>query len=346
MGNFTRHFKLGIKVARAHLLKNRVPFFVQLAPTSRCNLNCKYCFAQFHERDGISFPRKELMAVIDGLARLGTRFIMVTGGEPMMYPHIVELIERISSHGIECLLNTNGFQVVQRMDELSQVDIFSVSMDGPKEIHDFYRGEGTYEIALEVVKAARARGKRVQLQFTMTRDLMKAFQHVNSVARELGCFIGINFLRPQNTAAGEIVAPGEATEEDIKSFLDWLIEKKPVTVPYPASLLKYVRYWPYPFSHHIIMKKADLRGFHPIPCQAGRFLVAIDSQGNIYPCTKWFFTEFISGNCADGDIERAWRELKPKECQACLDLGANLLNDNLRFSPHSLLGLLKAFRRK
>ena len=339
-----RHFRLGVKVAKARLLKRRIPFFVQLMPTSRCNLNCKYCFAQFHEREGAHFPLPQLLKVIDGLAALGTRFIMVTGGEPMMYPDIAELLQRICSHKIECLLNTNGMRVAERMDEVDCVDIFSISLDGPKEIHDYYRGAGTYEIALEAVKAARAKGIRVQLQFTMTRDLINAFQSVHEIAEELGCFIGVNFLRPQKQAGGEVIEPGEATEGEIREFLDWLIKERPRRLPYPRRLLEYVSRWPYDFSHHIIDQKADLKGFEPIPCSTGRFLISIDNKGNIYPCTKWFYSRPLA-SCADGNIERAWHQLEPVNCQACLDLGCNFLNDTLRFHPSSLFCLLSVFER-
>ncbi len=328
----------GVRVLIARLLGRRAPFFVQLAPTSKCNLNCRYCFVQFHKREKQSFPFTQLQQVVEGLAELGTRFIMLTGGEPMMYPEIVPLIRLISEKKIECLLNTNGVLVLDKIDDLDGVDIYSISLDGPRELNDYYRGDGVYDKVLSTVAEVRRRGKRVQLQYTMTRDLRESFAHVNGIAEEYGCFIGINFLRPQHQASGKVVTPGEVSQEEILDFIDWLIRARPPAVPYPPHLLKYVRNWPFDFRRHLIIGKSDLRGFRPIPCAAGKFMIAIEHQGNIFPCTKQFYGNPI-GNCTDGDIKKAWANLRPIRCQACLDLGCNLLNFNIQFVPSTLLGL-------
>jgi MoaA/NifB/PqqE/SkfB family radical SAM enzyme len=45
---------------------------------------------------------------IDLLARLGTTIITVSGGEPLLYPDLDEIIRRIRSHDIVATLITNG----------------------------------------------------------------------------------------------------------------------------------------------------------------------------------------------------------------------------------------------
>lgn len=336
---------LGVRIASSRLLGSRIPFFVQLVPTSRCNLNCRYCFGEFHEREGEHFSLEKIGRVIDGLAQLGTRFILLTGGEPMMHPEISEIIRKISDHRIEIILGTNGLQVAERIEELSPVKTFSISLDGPREHHDYYRGAGSYDTAMKAIQAARNRGKGVQIQFTMTKDLVKSFEYIRSVAGELGCFIGINILRPQRQAEGGMKNPDESTEQEIDLFLDYLIETRPPELPYPRSLLKRLKSWPYDYGRDVIIRQEDLRGYDAIRCSAGRFMIAIDNRGNIYPCAKWFYTRPLE-NCGDGDIARAWRDLPAVQCAACLDPGFNLLNDTLRFNPASLLGLLRNFTRE
>lgn len=335
---------LGAKVAGARLTGKRIPFFVQLVPTSRCNLNCRYCFGEFHEREGDNFPLERIEKVIDGLAELGTRFILLTGGEPMMHPQIAEIIRGIAAHRIEILLGTNGLKVAERIDELSLVSTFSISLDGPREHHDYYRGHGSYDAAMKAIRAVRDHGKRVQLQYTMTKDLVNCFEYVKSVAEELGCFIGINVLRPQRRAEGGVVNPDEATDQEIDDFLNYLIGTRFRVLPYPPSLLRRLKTWPYDYGRDVIVGKSALRGYDAIPCSAGKFMIAIDNRGDIYPCAKWFYTRSLE-NCADGDVKRAWRELPAVRCVACLDPGFNLLNDTLRFNPSSLLRLFHSFRQ-
>ncbi len=329
---------------RARLTGRRVPFFVQLMPTERCNLRCRYCYAEFGSRAREDFPRASVLKVVDGLARLGTRVIMVAGGEPTLYGPLGELVRRISSHGIECSVNTNGLLVPERLGDLSGADMLSISLDGPPEVHEHYRGKGTYARVLKAIAAAREAGFRVQLQFTLTRDLEACFRHVHEIARAHGCFVGINFLRPQDTVAGQRREAAEAEDAETAEFLRFLRREKPRTLPYPARLLDYVLAWPYGFGRHLVREESELAGFQPIPCFSGRYLIAIDNVGDIYPCTKLFYDEAL-GNCLSGDIERAWNNLKPVRCRACLDLGCNLMNDFLRLHPRSLLGLAGTWLR-
>ncbi len=329
--------------AAGRLSGRRIPLFVQLMTTERCNLSCRYCYAEFGARHRPDFPREPLLRVIDGLGRLGCAFVMLAGGEPMLRKDIGEVIDRVKAAGMNCSLNTNGLLVPSRIEEIAGADMFSISLDGPPDIHDYYRGEGTYRKVIAAIEAGRRRGIRVQIQFTLTRELSRAFGHVEEIAREYGCFIGINFLRPQEKIEGGRVEAAEASDEEIGLFLDDLIANPRSVLPYPNYLLRYVRRWPYGFGRHLIAEEKDLKGFRPIPCQAGRYLIAIDNRGDVFPCTKLFYSEPL-GNCLDGDIETAWKNLKPVNCRACLDLGCNLINDLLRLHPPALLGLLRNWR--
>ena len=339
-------FLLGLKVAGARLTGKRIPFFVQLVPTSRCNLNCRYCFGEFHEREGDHFPLEKITEVIDGLADLGTKFILLTGGEPMLHPQIAEIVQQIAGHGIEIVLGTNGLKVAERIKELLPVSTFSISLDGPPAHHDYYRGAGSYDTAMKAIRAVRERGKGVQLQFTMTNDLVNSFEHVEEVAEELGCFIGINILRPQRQAEGGVKNPDEATDEEIGYFLDYLIRTRPRALPYPRSLLRRLATWPYNYGRDVITAKSDLRGYDAIPCSAGTFMIAIDNRGNIYPCAKWFFTRPL-GNCADGDIKAClagtarWSGAKPAWIRdsTCLTIRSGLIQRPFRTYSGGLNGI-------
>ena len=337
---FSPEARLAAAALTARWRGRRVPLFVQIMPTERCNLRCRYCYAEFGSRRRADFPLAPLIRVVDGLARLGTRVIMVAGGEPLLYPDLGKLIDRIVGHKIICSVNTNGITLPARIEEAARADMLSISLDGPPALHDEYRGKGTYEKARAAIALARERDIRVQIQFTLTRDVIGAFRHIEGVAEEEGCLIGINFLRPQERLDGSLQAAGEAGDEEVREFLRYLLRVQPRSLPYPPHLLRYVLRWPYGFGRHLIAEEKDLKGFRPIPCRAGSFLIAIDNAGDIFPCTKLFYVQPL-GNCADGDIERAYAALKPLHCQACLDLGANIINDLLNFHPVSALGLFR-----
>lgn len=343
--NFSPETKVAMAALSARLRGRRVPLFVQIMPTERCNLRCRYCYAEFGPRRRPDFPIAPLLRLVDGLSRLGTRVIMVAGGEPLLYPDLGRLVDRIVGHGIICSVNTNGITLPARIGEVAKADMLSISLDGPQALHDDYRGEGTYNKVRAAIRLAREKGIRVQIQFTLTRDLIAAFRHVDGVAGEEGCLIGINFLRPQEKIDGTLRKAAEADDAEVREFLRFLLRERPPALPYPPHLIRYVLSWPYGFGRHLIAEADDLKGFRPIPCRSRDFLLAIDNAGDIFPCTKLFYVQKL-GNCADGDIERAYAELKPLRCQACLDLGTNIINDLLSFHPASAVGLLRLWLRR
>src|SRR5918911_4535169 len=93
-------------ISRA-LLSTRHPVLAHIIPMRRCNLACGYC----NEYDKVSdpVPLAEMKRRIDKLASFGTSLIVISGGEPMLHPHIFEIISHIRSHNMLCGLISNGY---------------------------------------------------------------------------------------------------------------------------------------------------------------------------------------------------------------------------------------------
>ena len=60
--------------------------------TSHCNRTCPYCFGPAGIND---LPVSDIKSIVDTLARIGVKQIGITGGEPLLYPNIAEVIEYI-----------------------------------------------------------------------------------------------------------------------------------------------------------------------------------------------------------------------------------------------------------
>lgn len=91
------------------------PVYIRIKPTNRCNHNCSYCHYKnsyldlddFDPKDEI--PRDKMLETIDGMAELGVKAITFSGGgEPLLYPHIEETMERVLDRGIDLSIITNG----------------------------------------------------------------------------------------------------------------------------------------------------------------------------------------------------------------------------------------------
>lgn len=80
----------------------------------------------------------------------GKPYYDLFGGEPLMYPWLGDIIETIKFYGSEVDLPTNGTLLEQQAEMLVEAspNKIWISIDGPEEINDSQRGEGTYQKAV------------------------------------------------------------------------------------------------------------------------------------------------------------------------------------------------------
>jgi MoaA/NifB/PqqE/SkfB family radical SAM enzyme len=101
-----------------------------IIPIRRCNLSCKYC----NEYDDFSkpVPTEVMFRRIDKLAELGASIVTISGGEPLLHPHLDDIIRRVRSHGIIRGMITNGYLLTaERIQRLNQAGLewLQISID-------------------------------------------------------------------------------------------------------------------------------------------------------------------------------------------------------------------------
>lgn len=110
--------------------------YLRLSVTDRCDLRCSYCmpkgFKGFEEpRDWLSFD--EMSRLVGAFARLGTRRVRLTGGEPLLRRNLPDLAARLSAlPGIEDLsLSTNATRLERFASQLREAGVtrINVSLD-------------------------------------------------------------------------------------------------------------------------------------------------------------------------------------------------------------------------
>ncbi len=91
----------------------RGPEFVQIDLTNKCNNNCIACWCNSplmdkKRNDGKSLSYEKTVGLINKLKKMGTREIYLAGGgEPFMYPQILDVVRYIKENNLVCYLNTN-----------------------------------------------------------------------------------------------------------------------------------------------------------------------------------------------------------------------------------------------
>jgi hopanoid biosynthesis associated radical SAM protein HpnH len=149
--------------------QKRYPLVLMLEPLFRCNLACAGC-------GKIQYPAHVLKKNLSpedcfkAVDECGAPMVSIPGGEPLLHPQIKEIVEGLVARKKYIYLCTNALLLKQKLDEFtpSKYLTFSVHMDGQKEHHDFsVCKEGGYDIAVEGIKAAVARGFRVTTNTTL-----------------------------------------------------------------------------------------------------------------------------------------------------------------------------------
>lgn len=114
----------------------RVHTDMRISLTDRCSLRCTYCMPE----DGVPWLTRNVMLNQDEIVRaariavsLGIRKLRLTGGEPLLRPDVVEIVERLASlegpaGGIDISLTTNGLRLPALAAPLRDVGLKRVNI--------------------------------------------------------------------------------------------------------------------------------------------------------------------------------------------------------------------------
>jgi len=147
----------------------RYPLVLMLEPLFRCNLACAGC-------GKIQYPAHVLKMNLtpeqcfQAVDECGAPMVSIPGGEPLMHPQIDKIVEGLVARKKYIYLCTNALLLKEKLHlfQPSKYLTFSVHVDGEKEHHDFsVCKEGGYELAIDGVRAAVARGFRVTTNTTL-----------------------------------------------------------------------------------------------------------------------------------------------------------------------------------
>lgn len=99
-----------------------------LEPTSMCNLMCDGCYRK-NEKDSHK-PFEQVKQELDVFQKYRrSDCISIAGGDPLIYPDIIELVSEIKSRGIKPIINTNGFALTKDLlKDLKKAGVFGFTL--------------------------------------------------------------------------------------------------------------------------------------------------------------------------------------------------------------------------
>lgn len=110
---------------------------LQLHPTLRCNLACAHCYSSSGPGEAAELPPGLLASAISDAASEGYNVAGFSGGEPLLYPHLRELLLHARACGMSTTVTTNGMLLdARRLAALRDaVCVLAISLDGVPASH-------------------------------------------------------------------------------------------------------------------------------------------------------------------------------------------------------------------
>ncbi len=97
-------------IQKAEMQRSPINGSIELLPL--CNMNCNMCYVRLSpqeaEKQGRIRTLQEWMSIGEQMRDAGVLFLLLTGGEPLLYPDFKELYLGLRSMGMVLTINTNG----------------------------------------------------------------------------------------------------------------------------------------------------------------------------------------------------------------------------------------------
>jgi len=182
--------RVGAYVVKQHLLgRKRYPLVLMLEPLFRCNLACAGCGKIDYPAEILN-QRLSVAKCMEAVDECGAPVVVIAGGEPLLHREIEQIVEGAIARKKFVIVCTNALLMEKKLDQYqpSPYFVWSVHLDGDREDHDkSVCQQGVFDRAVAAIKAAKARGFRVNINCTLFNNAdpqrtAAFFDHV----RELG----------------------------------------------------------------------------------------------------------------------------------------------------------------
>ena len=277
-----------------------IPKLIHINLTNNCNLRCAHCYMSAGKSPEIKINSDKVVEIINKINKVnGTSDIVISGGEPFMFPDLIHLLKRISNNKITLftngtLINESNYKLICKYCNEVQISFEGISEYNYEQI----RGKGNYKKTRKTIELLKSEGIRIIIAVTLLPMM------IDDVRENLPKFVKeLNYNNLEIRLNNEIELTGNAVS---------------------MNLTKYNKH----FSDKVIMdlmKKikefgvtADFQGQKNVRfknCGIGTNIV-INYDGNIYPCHKFNTPLYYDINT---DIDTIYKEFNTLNNKTSID---------------------------
>lgn len=326
------------------------PAYVVWELTLRCDHACLHCGSRAVVARPNELSTHEALKVVQELADMGAKEVVLIGGEAYLHAGFLEIVAALSQQGITPVMTSGGIGISPELAfAMAQAGMkrVSISIDGLESAHTAIRQrKDSFQQTIAALQAIRAAGMDASANTHFNRlnqgDLEALYAHLLA--------LGVRSWQVQITAA-----LGRAADRPEMLFQPWdLIH----FVPRLAALKKQgLR------DGLLIMPGNNLGYFGPEEallrspfaggrehfqgCQAGKYVLGIESDGSVKGCPSLQTAAYVGGNLRQQSLKQIWQSSPQLAfrrqpialwgfCQSC-DF-ASVCQGGCNFTAHALFG--------
>lgn len=301
-----------------------------ILPHNRCNCRCMMCDI-WKIRQTREIAPRDLQPHLESLRALRVRWIVFSGGEPLLHSDLPGLSAALRNEEIRLTLLTAGLLLEREAPLVAEhFDDLIVSLDGPPAIHDRIRGvHNAFARLSRGVAAVRAFAPRIAIQGRCTvQNLNRRFlRETVLTARRIGLssvsflaadVVGDAFNHPGGWAPSQqgAVALNSQELEELGSEIESLIAEgsEDIRSRFIVESAEKLRRISYHFQAH-------LGSVEPVAprCNAPWVSAVIEADGAVRPC---FFHPAI-GKIQDGALTEVINSEQAVQFRQGLDVATN-----------------------
>ncbi len=206
------------------------PLFIAWQINAACNLGCLHCCQEAGHSMPNELSKDEALDLCRQIAELDVPYVAISGGEPMLCPHIFDVCELLRASNISLKIETNGeFIDKQAAEKFASLKLRSVqiSLDGATaEAHEKLRLQGDWKKAVAACKLLIEHGVNTEVVFVPTQFNIHEIADVIDMAYSLGVY---GFYTGKTMRIGRAAKNWDivcASDEQYKKFFEILKEKE------------------------------------------------------------------------------------------------------------------------
>lgn len=246
----------------------------------RCPNRCIYCSSHSNPQATNIIPFETIKNVIDDANFLGCKTVCLSGGEPFLHPHILDIVSYIACRQMDCYIYTSGIYMdeenhyssiplnyIESIRGMATKVIFNVEADTP-ELYDLIMGTdvGGFELMKKSISDCVSCGLNVETHIVPMKSNFAHLKSIFDMCYQLGVNkVSILRLVLQGRALENVplvkmnAKESQEVSELIAAFREVYKDKVRIGLPYSASSCR-------------------------IYCKAATDKINIRYDGNVYPC--------------------------------------------------------------